>query len=308
VGRPIERGLGLANWLSVIRGALIALLFGFVAAPWPEGWRAWLPGILYVTASLMDFADGYAARRMQRESVLGEKLDMNLDGMGILAASLVAIGYGQVPAGYLMVGLARYGFLLGGWLLRRKEIPLRSLRPNPFRRALAGAQMGFIAVVLLPVFFPPVTWVAALFFAAPFVVNFFIDWLWVSGQLSEKLGGELWSFPNLTGLKRKLPLFFRGLLAIVLVSSLFAASVAGWMRVVLSVALISISLGLAGRSMALVLVLLSGFLLQQMPLSRLFWIQLVLSTAVFFSGTGTFSIWAPEDGLIYQRAGGESKP
>ena len=162
--------LGWANWFSMIRGLLLALLLGFLAGPWPVGWLAWVPGILYLVASIMDYFDGVIARITQQETILGERLDMSLDGMGVLAGSLVAIHYGQLPVWFLLVGLARYFFLCGGWLVERSGKTLRPLKPNPFRRAMAGTQMGFIAVVLLPIFFPPVTSVAAVFFAAPFLL------------------------------------------------------------------------------------------------------------------------------------------
>src|SRR5512139_3773917 len=80
-------GLGVGNLLSLFRGALIAALFGFLFSPSPEGRLAWLPGILYTVAALVDFLDGALARMTNHATRLGEILDMYFDGLGMLAAT-----------------------------------------------------------------------------------------------------------------------------------------------------------------------------------------------------------------------------
>jgi len=300
----LHANLGWANWFSMIRGLLLALLFGFAAGPWSIGWLAWVPGMLYLVASIMDFFDGYIARMTQQETILGERLDMSLDGMGVLAGSWVAIHYGQLPVWFLLVGLARYLFLFGGWLVERGGTPLRPLKPNPFRRAMAGTQMGFIAVVLLPIFYPPVTSVAAMFFAAPFLMNFLSDWLWVSGFSKTHFAFKLKvSSSQAACIKKFMPLFFRFGLAGLMVWSLSGQLPIGWIRLGLLAALAGVSFGVAGRVMALGVVLLTGLLLKQSPSMWLYWLQLTFGTAVFFSGTGSFSVWVPENWFIYHRAG-----
>jgi CDP-diacylglycerol--glycerol-3-phosphate 3-phosphatidyltransferase len=300
----LNPNFGWANWFSIVRGLLLALLFGFAAGPWPVGWLAWVPGMLYLVASIMDFSDGFIARITNQETILGERLDMSLDGMGVLAGTWVAIHYGQLPVWFLLVGLARYFFLLGGWLVERSGTPLRPLKPNPYRRAMAGTQMGFIPVVLLPIYYPPVTSVAAILFAAPFLVNFLSDWLWVSGFSTTHFAFNMKLSNSQTAwIKLYVPLFFRFVLAVLLLCSFFGKLTMGWIRAGLLVALAGISFGLAGRVMALAVVLLTGLLLKQSPSMWLYWLQLTFGTAVFFNGTGPFSVWVPENWLIHQRAG-----
>src|SRR3972149_7013936 len=87
--------LGAGNALTLFRGAMIALLLGFVASPRPDGWLAWLPGILYTRAAIVDLFDGYLARITHHTTNLGELLDLKLDGMGVFVAALLAVSYRQ---------------------------------------------------------------------------------------------------------------------------------------------------------------------------------------------------------------------
>ena len=90
----------------------------------------------------------------------------------MLAACLLLIQYGQAPVWYILVGLARYLFVFGLWLRQKMGLTNYPLPPNRIRRGLAGSQMGFIAVILLPVFTPPATLVAATLFMTPFSIAF----------------------------------------------------------------------------------------------------------------------------------------
>ena len=154
---------------------------GFLFLPKPESWFLWLPGILYLCSDIADFFDGYAARRTNHVTRLGEILDMSFDGLGVTIASLLAVKYGLVPIWYLAIGFARPLFLIGNWGLRKLAQPVHELPPSTSRRIFAGLQMGFLAVVLLPVFSPPLTFVAAYLFGLPMLAGFLRDWFAVSG-------------------------------------------------------------------------------------------------------------------------------
>lgn len=173
--------LGPGNLLTWLRGLWIAWLAGFLFLPRPDGWLAWLPGLLYLPAALADILDGYLARRTGMLTRLGEQLDLRLDGLGVLLASALAVQYGQVPAWYLLVGLARYLFLAGIWLLGRLGRPVYDLPPSANRRRLAGLQMAFLGASLTTLFAPPHTILAAYLFGLLFLAGFVRDWLAVSG-------------------------------------------------------------------------------------------------------------------------------
>ena len=113
--------LGLGNRLTLLRGLAIALLAGFLFAPWPQGALAWVIALLYTLASSADYFDGAAARKTNHATQLGSRLDMEFDALGVAVVSLLAVWYGQVPWWFLGVGLARYGFVAGlAWRRRRR--------------------------------------------------------------------------------------------------------------------------------------------------------------------------------------------
>jgi CDP-diacylglycerol--glycerol-3-phosphate 3-phosphatidyltransferase len=296
--------LGWGNRMTLLRGMLVAGLVGFLFSPRPEGWMAWIPGLLYTLADAADFLDGYLARLTNHATRLGEILDMSLDGLGVLAVATLAVQYGQAPLWYLSVGLARYLFLAGLWLRKRLGKPVYEAPPSIARRGFAGLQMGFIAVILWPLFSPPATHIAAALFALPFLAGFLRDWLFVSGVLrpGSKLPGGLQS-----ALTRWLPVFLRlGIAALVLstwVSSSLAAKDATALIVFEAVIVALLVLGVASRVMAIAALILLGVHQMLAPLTPTQVLLAIAYTTILFMGSGAFSLWKPEDRLIYHRAG-----
>lgn len=298
--------LGLANWLSLLRGALLAMASGFPLIPPPAGWLAWLPGAIFLLAVLLDFIDGYAARRSGQVTPLGQALDLQLDGLAMLVGSALVVHYGQAAVWYLLVGLARYLFVAGIWVRKRFGLPLAALLARPARRALAGTQMGFIAVILFPVFQPPATTAASVLFMLPFLAGFIGDWLTVSGKLpvaSSPQGDEA-TGALITGW---LPLIFRLLLAGLLASGLFQPQMVNPVSTLFValelILMLALLLGAASRASALAVLLLQGICFQAGPLTGRFWMFLLAGIAVFFLGGGRLSLWKPEEELIRHRPG-----
>ena len=294
---PIRGVFGAANWITLGRGALFAYLAGFILLPKPENWVAWLPGVLYLLAVFLDYVDGAVARLTGFTTILGEKLDMDMDGLGILIATLVALNMGQVPLVFLLVGLARYLFLFGLWIRKQKSLPVYDLPPRRFRRGLAGAQMGFLAAVLFPVFTPPATFVAAYFFLTPFVLFFLLDFLAVSGWKSRRKNQLQVNLNNWL-------FVLRFLLAGVGVVLLILFPIQPLFQFVLfSVCILLVLIGTAARIASLGLMLFAGFALRGDPFDPWQWALLLLSLLVFLLGSGRFSLWQPENFILYQRIG-----
>jgi CDP-diacylglycerol--glycerol-3-phosphate 3-phosphatidyltransferase len=132
----------------------------------------------YTAAALLDGVDGWLARRLRRETLLGSKLDLEVDAAGILVASFAGIALGKLPLWYAAIGLARYLFIAA--LAIRK--PERSLDPSALRRVLAGAQMGFLATALWPPVPSWLTQIAAYPFGAATLAMFLRDGLFVSSS------------------------------------------------------------------------------------------------------------------------------
>lgn len=302
-GSPLFADLGIANRLTFARAIFNAMLVGFLFGPWPWGWLAWAPAAIYLTSALLDYVDGWVARVTGRTTALGEALDMKWDGVGLLAASTLSVLYGQTPAFYLLVGLARYLYLFGLWVHRLRDLPVYELPPSRFRRAMAGTQMGFVAVVLLPIFRPPETHAAAALFALPLLIGFVRDFLWVIGAIGRG------SVPTVVQKREPagLQLALRGLLAALLVNLIFhstgQANLPPGLLIIAAVGAGLVLLGAAGRAAALAVLLMTGFALQADPMEWRYWLILPVSTLVFFFGTGVWSLWRPEEWLIDHRAG-----
>jgi hypothetical protein len=160
-------------------------------------------------------------------------------------------------------------------------------------------QMGFIVAMLVPLYAPPATTFAATLFALPFLVGFLYDWLLVSRQIDPR---KRVVFPS-TRMFKFIPTCLRfslaGLLGYFLVQQDITLP---WLLVFIPLALFLV-LGLAGRLSAILLLIFLGLLIADQPLTGLYPILFALSITLFFSGTGAFSLWTPEDSLIYKRAG-----
>ena len=177
----LRASLGAANWITLARGGLIAMLAGFWLQPWPgrsscSEWVGWLPGIIYSAATLGDALDGWVARLTDNQTLLGEYLDTRIDALGVLVASLVAVGYGQLPEFYISAGLAWYLLRLAIWLRKYTGRVCGEVKRRRGARFMAGFQMTFLSLVLLPLGSPPFTHVAALLILLPFLAGFLIDW------------------------------------------------------------------------------------------------------------------------------------
>ena len=301
--------LGAANDLTLLRGFFTAGLAGFLFSPRPEGMiLAWVPGALYVLVGIADGLDGALARRSGRVTRLGAYLDISLDGFGVFIAVALAIQYGQLPAWYILIGLARYFFLLGGWLRKRLGKPVYELDTSVLRRALASSQMVFLGIMLFPLFDPQHTFLAAYFFGLPMLLHFGRDWLVTSGVIVPSK--KRFDFNRLA---RWLPLPLRLvtlMLTAVLVLQGFwpgfppaliqapQAVLVALIVVEVGVAL-ALALGVAGRQSAILGLLLLALHQIFFGLIPLHVILAFIYTVIIFLGTGPLSLWQPgESGFI----------
>ena len=290
---------GPGTQLSFVRMLSISLLAGFVGLEKNMAGIAWAPFGLYLFANVADLFDGYAARVSGHQTLLGERLDVDLDGRGLLVASLLVYQYGQVGWWFLLVGAARYVFVFGSWLRRRRGLSVQKLKENLGRRALAGTQMGLTTALLAPVFSPPETTLAAALFMIPFLANFSYDWLQVSGG-AQGVDAILKRLSAITRLAMHwLPVFLRFIASAILfkwASSGSAFPALNLLHFLLSLALLT---GTAGRVISVIVLIEIGFFSLLQP----DWALLISCTALLFMGTGPFSIWKPEDYLIKRRLG-----
>ncbi|MFM7173186.1 MAG: CDP-alcohol phosphatidyltransferase family protein [Caldilinea sp.] len=292
--------LGLANWMTSVRGLLVSLMAGFLLGAEPLGWLAWAPAVLYMAERVIDFLDGRVARYTRRESQLGAILDMEFDGLGILIAVGLAIQYGHLPVWYWVLGLGRQLFILGLWIRRRLNWPVLDLQPSDHRRLIAGFQTGFISIVLWPLWTDQVALYLAWLFAGPLIFSFGRDWLVVSTTVDVSSA----HYQRIRQQTKKmveqwLPPCLRLVGAGLTVWLVWQAGMP-WLALVAAASLL---LGVLGRVGAVCLTFLAAWHATQMGLQLDNGLLLFCAVAVVHLGSGRWAGWQPEVYYLHAKLG-----
>jgi CDP-diacylglycerol--glycerol-3-phosphate 3-phosphatidyltransferase len=306
--------LGLANGITVVRGVLVSALACFWNWPATIPFSihhsfAWLPGVIYIAAALLDLVDGIVARHTDHVTRLGERLDTLFDALGLLTAVLAGIALNQLPLSYLAVALAYYVFSAGIRVRRRVGRMVIPLESRPAARLIAGFNMGFVGAALLPIYRPPATTIGATVFMAPLIAGFLRDWLAVSGRI--KTGASQpapWEEKWQCLFREGLPVILR---AVLLLSSLaalektaafFSGNAEGpfyifgpIVRPILLLSVVLGSLGVMGRLAALPILLLSGLWISRQGSDPLWCLLMVAAAGLLITGSGNLSLWQPEE-------------
>jgi len=182
VGSPYRHVFGFANALTLLRGGLYAVVAGFVVVP-ATTTVAWVPALCYGVGVVLDKLDGVVARSVGEETDLGERLDMAVDTFGFVVAPLVAVLWGRLPVWYLAISAARYVYLAGIYYRRRRGRPTYDRPDSDLGKYLAGVQMTFITVALVPAVPTGLVFAVAPAVLAPSLAVFARDFLYVSGRL-----------------------------------------------------------------------------------------------------------------------------
>ena len=293
--RSLLPGFGSGTWLSLFRLLLLSLLAGFLFSPRPAGWLSWMPFTLYLLFNLVDLLDGYAARRWGQVTRLGEKLDLDLDGRGMLLGSLLAIQYGSAGWWYLLVGAARYLYVAGLRLRRRQGLPVIE-KPNPLSRPLAGLQMGVGTALLAPVLFPPYTILVSTLTMVAFIGNFLHDWLIIGKENNPK---QL----VLPSVSKLLPLFLRGIIVALLAYRISSGAIGAPSLFVEFFFATALILGAGTRILSLALLIHLGLVLHRQPPQMVELALSFCSLAIVYLGAGSLFLWAPENSILQRRLG-----
>ncbi len=295
---PAYEELGWGNRLTLLRSWLIAAVGGFLFQPWPDGVViAYLPGILYFIAAVLDRLYGYVARMTGYRSLLGQELDMVSDALGLAVTSLLAVGYGQVHSSYLLFGLAYYLFHGGVMWRERRGLPVYPLPSAPHRRAWAGFQMGFLVVVLWPLFGPPVTLLAGFAFMFPPLIGFLIDWLIVSGSIDRQSESADRFFQKLTKFGQTFAQPALRLAVVVMMAATLGRS--EWLSDLWSGGVVVIGLlillGVAGRVACLLLIALLSWRYSGHAACAIDLALFCSAVWLMLLGTGRLSLWQGDE-------------
>ncbi|MBN1240164.1 MAG: CDP-alcohol phosphatidyltransferase family protein, partial [Gammaproteobacteria bacterium] len=167
---------GAANRVTLLRGAMVALVFGLVAAePAPE--RPRLAVVVATVALILDGVDGSLARRVGAESAFGARFDMETDAIAVLVLALLVWHFDKAGAWIVLSGLMRYGFAAAAWVAPWMARPLP---PSRRRKAVCVAQLAALLLCLAPIVPAGVSvWVAAASLVA-LVGSFAADVAWLA--------------------------------------------------------------------------------------------------------------------------------
>ena len=313
--QELLRELGPGTLATTFRGLMLSGAAGFVFLPRPPGFLAWAPMILFTFGQLLDYVDGYLARKTDHVTRLGESLDLDLDSLAMLIGAGLAVWYRVLPWPYLIIGAASYLFRLGVWIREWASKPVLKLHASTSRRPIAGLMMGYLSVMLWPIVEQPATTLAGLFFLAPFLASFMRDWLVVSGAVDPH--GEhyaRWRMRARSILLLWIPLPVRAMLVLTFIqqwaggnaqlAELLVLRDSVWPLILLETVLgVMIGLGIAGRAAAFVLLFPVGLSIAFGGFGPSGALALGGALTILILGTGKFSLWQPEESLFSRRAG-----
>ncbi len=97
--------MNLANRITMFRVIMIPVFLVFCYLDFPAG--KYIALVIFILASLSDFADGQIARRRNLVTDFGKFMDPLADKVLVTAAMLVFVEWGLMPAWVLAVVIAR---------------------------------------------------------------------------------------------------------------------------------------------------------------------------------------------------------
>jgi phosphatidylglycerophosphate synthase len=167
--------LGIANRVTLVRGALAALAAGLLLAE-PRRERAWFAVAVIAAALALDGVDGALARRRGLTTPFGARFDMETDALTILILCALAWRFERAGAWVMLGGLLRYAFVAAGsvWPWLRRPLP-----PSRRRQTACVVQIGALIACLAPVAPPRVAGSIAALGLAGLAVSFAADILWL---------------------------------------------------------------------------------------------------------------------------------
>jgi len=176
-GHPYQR-LGPANWVTIGRSALIALIGSLALQP-PSGRVATMCVVVASIAAAMDGWDGWLARRTRMSSPFGARFDMEIDALLILVLGVLVWRYGKAGSWVLLSGALRYLFVLSEWVWPWMRTPLP---PSLRRKTACVVQIVGLIVAVSPLI---PAWLSAAIAATTLMLlawSFAVDvrWLWTA--------------------------------------------------------------------------------------------------------------------------------
>lgn len=181
---PAE-SFGSANRVTLMRGALLALLFGLLGEQTPGAAAAQFAASVGLVVLALDGLDGQLARRQGNATSFGARFDMETDALMILVLAALVWQFDKAGLWIMLAGLMRYGFVAAATVLPWMRRPLRESR----RRQAAFVLLALVLIAcLLPALVPPWSSLLALSGLALIGGSFAVDVAWLARRAGSPAG------------------------------------------------------------------------------------------------------------------------
>jgi phosphatidylglycerophosphate synthase len=170
--------MGAANHVTVVRGALVALLAGLLGEHATHTTAA-AAVVLAAVAMVLDGVDGWLARRSGMASGFGARFDMETDALFVAVLSLLVWQFGKAGPWVLLSGLMRYLFGVVVTMVPRLQRPVPATKRG---KTIAVLQMAALTVALAPFCGLPTSAGIAAVGLLALVLSFSLDVAWLLRQ------------------------------------------------------------------------------------------------------------------------------
>ena len=179
--RDRSERLGPAGWVTLARATLAVGVAALTVDSFDRDTPVRTLVALATAALVLDFVDGRVARRTGTASGLGARFDGEIDAFLILSLSVYVAQ--AIGAWVLLIGAARYVFLVAGWILgwMRATLP-----PREWRKVVAATQGVTLTIAAADVLSADLTRAMLAVALALLAESFGRDvwWLWRHRQAS----------------------------------------------------------------------------------------------------------------------------
>jgi phosphatidylglycerophosphate synthase len=148
VARNPRQPLGPASWVTLVRATLAVGIAALIADSYARDTPVALLVTLTIVALALDLIDGWLARHTGTATELGARFDGEVDAFLILILSVYAAP--TFGAWVLLIGAARYLFLVGEWLAPWMRAPIPPRRWRKVVTAVQGVVLTVAAADVLP--------------------------------------------------------------------------------------------------------------------------------------------------------------
>jgi phosphatidylglycerophosphate synthase len=170
--------IGAANVVTIVRGALVALLAGLAGERATDDAAA-SAVIIAFAVTVLDGVDGWLARRAGTASAFGARFDMETDAVFVAVLALLVWQFGKAGPWVLLSGLMRYLFVASARMMPRLRRPV----PSTYRgKSIAVLQMIALIVALSPACSSAVASAVAAIALLALTLSFTLDIAWLLRQ------------------------------------------------------------------------------------------------------------------------------